>query len=98
MQGAASNAGVETVQSLLRITGGDGGFLARAWLAPLLLWHGGKDAVVGAVELATRIIGGFPQRRWDGPQPRSDEEVVDAWTCAAQVLVFDADAASRQPE
>ena len=31
---------------------------------------------------------GFLEDAWDGPQPRSDEEVVNTWTSAAQVLMF----------
>ena len=88
MQGAASNASVEVTQSLFRILDSDAGFIARAWLAPLYLWLGrGEEATA----FAETIINGFIDGGWDGPQPRSDEEVVDAWMCAAQVLVFDAD-------
>jgi len=88
MQGAASNASVESVQSLLRIRDTEAGFLARAWLAPMDLWRGdGAEATACAAE----IIDGFIRGSWDGPQPRTDEEVADAWACAAQVLVFDAD-------
>ena len=88
MQGAASNASVEVTQSLFRILDSDAGFIARAWLAPLYLWHGQGEA---ATAFAETIINGFIDGGWDGRQPRSDEEVVDAWMCAAQVLVFDAD-------
>jgi hypothetical protein len=89
MQGAASNASVESAQSLMRITDSDAGFLARAWLAPMFLWLGDGDR---AGALAAAIIEGFAQDRWDGPQPRSAVEVVDAWTCAAHVLVFNSSA------
>ena len=85
MNGAASNASVESVQSLLRVTDSDVGFLARAWLGPMLLWLGRGD---DATAEAKWILKGFLNDGWDGPQPRSDEEVVDAWTSAAQVLMF----------
>jgi hypothetical protein len=93
LDGAASNASVESVQSLLRIRDSEVGFLARAWLGPMLLWqHRGEDATAHAVW----ILKGFHEVGWDGPQPRSDEEVVDAWTSAAQVLVFNSSLATIQ--
>lgn len=91
MGGAASNAGVESVQSLLRAKDSEVGFLARAWLGPMLLWQGWGD---DATSLAVWILKGFQEDGWDGPQPRSDEEVVDAWTSAAQVLMFNSSRAT----
>jgi hypothetical protein len=86
LHGAASNASVESVQSLLpRIDDSELGFRARTWLGPVHLWLGrGEDATA----LAKWILRGFYDDAWDGPQPRSDEEVVDAWTSAALVLVL----------
>ena len=84
MSGAASNASVESVQSLLRVKDSEVGFLAHAWLGPMELWLGrGGNATARAMW----ILKGFKDG-WDGPQPRSDQEVVDAWTSAAQVLMF----------
>jgi hypothetical protein len=80
---------VETVQSLLRIQHSEAGFLARAWLAPMYLWSGWGEPATAS---AAAIIQGLVQGRWDGPQPRSDDEVVDAWACAAQVFVFNSSA------
>jgi len=93
VHGAASNASVESLQSLLRVADGESGFLARAWLGPTYLWlgHGAE-----ATTLAASIIGGFAPGRWDGPQPRSDEDMVDGWTSAAQVLVLNADTGTLQ--
>jgi hypothetical protein len=88
IQGAASNASVETRESLRRILDSDAGFAARAWLAPLQLW---LNDGANANALAMEILNGFVADHWDGPQPRGAEDVVDAWICAAQVWVFDAD-------
>jgi SIR2-like domain len=91
LDGAASNASVESVQSLLRVKDSEVGFLARVWLGPMHLWQGrGRDATA----LAVWILQGFHEDGWDGPQPRSDEEIVDAWMSAAQVLVFNSSRAT----
>src|SRR5688572_7284906 len=87
MNGQPSNASVETLQSLLRIARTELGFAARAWLAPALLWiDQGGTAAATAKQLLLGILTG----RWEGPTPRTDEEVADAWICATQVLVIDA--------
>jgi hypothetical protein len=85
MGGAASNASVETTHSLLRLKGSDLEFAASAWLASLLLWvnHG-----QGATYTAVRLLNGMPNGRWEGANPRTHEEVVDAWLSAAQVCIL----------
>lgn len=85
--GAASNASVETMQSLLRLLDSDLGFASASWLACLWLWlNDGEQATV----LASRLLSGFQVDQWDIGPPRTDEEAVDAWLSAAQVCVLNA--------
>ncbi|MCX6543103.1 MAG: SIR2 family protein [Acidobacteria bacterium] len=87
MNGAQSNASVETTQSLLRLHGSEAGFAAASWLACLWLWlNDGHQASVIAITLLRGILEG----KWEGLQPRSDEELADAWLAAAQVCVLNA--------
>ena len=85
--GAASNASVETAQSLLRLLDSQLGFAAAASLACLWLWLGEGQR---ATSLAVNLLGGFLNGQWEGTQPQSDEEAVDAWLSAAQVCIFNA--------
>ncbi|MCG3124366.1 MAG: hypothetical protein GIKADHBN_02829 [Phycisphaerales bacterium] len=89
LNGAQSNASVESVQSLLRILDSSAGFAARGWLATLYLWLDNGQA---ATQIAGATMLGVLENRWPGPSPRSDEETVDAWISAAQVMFVNADA------
>ena len=85
MGGAASNASVETTQSLLRLKGSELEFAANGWLACVWLWLGyGQPATATAAGL----LKGFLEGEWKGAKPRSDEETVDAWLSAAQVCIL----------
>jgi tetratricopeptide (TPR) repeat protein len=84
--GLPSNASVEATQSLHRILHTEVGFAASAWLTCLRLWLGqGREAT----STALRLLAGMENGRWDGPGPRTEEEVVDAWLAAAQALVVE---------
>jgi hypothetical protein len=85
--GAASNASVETVQSLGRILNSELGFAASSWLPILWLWRSNGDT---ATQLATALMAGFVDGVWKGSAPRTDEEAVDAWISAAQVFIVNA--------
>lgn len=86
INGAAANASVETIQSLLRIVRSDLGFAASAWLSSLYLWlNMGSEAL----KLADSLMCGLIVGKWEGIAPRNDEEVADAWISAAQVYVMD---------
>jgi hypothetical protein len=90
LSGGASNASVETVQSLLRVLDSEAGFaaatwLACMWLACMWLWlNDGREAT----RIASEIINGFSREIWGERSPRSDEEAVDAWISAAQVCIL----------
>jgi hypothetical protein len=83
--GATSNASVETAQSLLRLLDSELGFAAVSWLACLWLWMNEGQRATG---IALRLLKGLMDGRWDGAQPRTDEEIVDAWLSAAQVCLL----------
>lgn len=83
--GAASNASVETTQSLLRLMDSELGFAAASWLACLWLWlNDGQQATA----IAVGLLKGFLDAQWAGAKPRTDEEAVDAWLSAAQVCIL----------
>lgn len=85
LEGAASNASVETTQSLLRLLDSELGFAAASWLACLWLWlNDGQQATA----MAFGLLKGFSDGQWEGAQPRTDEEAVDAWLSAAQVCIL----------
>jgi SIR2-like domain len=84
LTGAASNASVETVQSLLRVLDSEVGFAASSWLACLWLW---LNDGVAATRTAFGLMKGFVDGQWEGPAPRTDEEAVDAWVSAGQVCL-----------
>lgn len=85
--GSASNASVETVQSLLRVSDSEVGFAASSWLATTWLWlNEGQTAMT----MAKRLLKGFVDGQWEAPAPRSDEEAVDGWLSATQVCVVNA--------
>lgn len=84
LMGVASNASVETAQSLMRLLDSALGFAAGSWLACLWLWlNHGEDAT----RMAAGLLRGFVDGQWVGPGPRSDEEAVDAWLAGAQVFI-----------
>lgn len=87
--GAASNASVETTQSLLRLLDSELGFAAASWLASLWLWLNNGQQATG---MAVGLLKGFLDGHWEGQQPRTDEEAVDAWLSAAQVLILNSSA------
>lgn len=82
--GAASNASVETVQSLARILNTELGFAASSWLPIVWLWLSNGDT---ATRSATALMAGFVNGVWNNSAPRTDEEAVDAWVSAVQVFV-----------
>jgi hypothetical protein len=82
--GAASNASVETGQSLARVQDSEYGFAARCWLGCYFLWMNmGEEAMGTAVE----ILQGLTENNWGKIAPRSDEEAVDAWLVAASIFI-----------
>ena len=85
LNGEASNASVETVQSLLRILDSELAFTARSWLVCLWLWRNDGRQATG---MAIGLFNGFVNGQWDGAEPRGDEEAVDAWLSAAQVAIL----------
>jgi hypothetical protein len=88
LNGAASNASVETVQSLMHLQGSELEFAGVSWLACAHLWlnQGQK-----ATEIAIALLTGFLEGHWGPLTPRNDEEAVDAWLSALQVLILNAD-------
>jgi hypothetical protein len=87
LNGVASNASVEAVQSLLRLHHTENAYRATGWMPCLFLWlNDGAQAVA----LAAAIIRGFATNEWGQLSPRTDEEAVDAWLAAAQVCLIDA--------
>lgn len=87
MYEAESNASVESTQSLLRLQDdSELGFAATSWQACLWLWlNKGQLATDMAVKILKGLLKDFQDDHWDKVQPRTDEEVVDAWLSAAQV-------------
>jgi tetratricopeptide (TPR) repeat protein len=84
--GGASDASIETEQSLSRLLDdSELGFAASSWSASASLWLNWGAA---AVRTAGWILNGFLKGTWENRSPRSDEEVVDAWTCLAQVFAL----------
>jgi hypothetical protein len=60
-------------------------FAAASWLACIWLWlNEGRQATATAVGL----LKGFRDGKWEGAQPQTDEEAVDAWQSAAQVFIL----------
>jgi len=89
--GAASNASIETAQSLYRLKDSELEFAAASWCACLWLW---ANDGTRATAMAVNLLSGLKDCRWDGAKPRSDEEAVDAWLSAAQVCVLNANQAT----
>ncbi|HTS34617.1 MAG TPA: SIR2 family protein [Candidatus Solibacter sp.] len=83
LNGMASNASVETTQSLLRICDTELGFAAASWLACMYLW---MNQGAQAMAVAGSILRGFLDSKWEPRSPRCKEEVVDAWCSAAQAI------------
>lgn len=88
LRGTASNASVEAKQSLFRLLDSELGFVATSLLACLWLWMNDGQQATG---YADRVLKGFLDGKWEGTQPRSDEEAVDAWLSAAMVCIFISD-------
>jgi len=85
--GAASNASVESAQSLMRLHGSELGFAADSWLACAWLWlNEGQQATA----MAGGLLKGFVDGQWGAPMPRSDEEAVDGWLSGSQVCILNA--------
>ncbi len=83
LAGAESNISVETAQSLYRLQGTDQGYAAFGWAACLQLWlNEGQRATA----MAGAILKSLVDTTRGGLTPSSDEEAVDAWLSAAQVL------------
>lgn len=87
LNGNASNASVETTQSLLRLIDSECGFVAAALLACQSLWNDDGNRAMG---IATQVIRGLSSGEWEGLKPASDEEAVDGWLVAAQVCIINA--------
>lgn len=85
LNGAASNASVETVQSLLRVReDAQVGFVALGWLACVWLW---LDQGQQATAIAVSLLVGLVEGQWSHAAPSSDEDAVDAWLAATQVCL-----------
>lgn len=85
MDGQTSNISFHTSQSLMQLLNTELQFGAASWLACMCLWMGyGQNAM----KQAFWVLKGFLDGRWEGAQPRSDEEAVDGWISAVQVCIF----------
>ena len=73
MGGAASNASVETGQSLARVQDSEYAFAARCWLGCYFLW---MNMGAEAMETAVAILHGLMEKDWGKIAPGSDEEAV----------------------
>jgi hypothetical protein len=84
LNGAMSNGGIETVQSLLRL--GDTEYASRVvgWMPCLYLWLDQGDA---AMKLTAVIMRGFMTDEWGGLTMQTDEEAVDAWLAGTLVCL-----------
>jgi len=74
LNGAISNASVESMQSLMRIMKGDLAFEARTWLIVALLWH---DRSSDAFGVAASMANETP----------SHEAAADSWLAIAQLAI-----------
>jgi hypothetical protein len=95
LNGAESNASVETVQSLYRLDRSELAFGARAQLSCVRLWMGdGAEAQT----LARDVVRAGVKRGYWGPEhlrdslpsldaPRSVEDAIDGWLYVAKVAV-----------
>jgi SIR2-like domain len=84
LNGYASNASVETVQSLLRLQETECASRAMGWMPCLYLWLNKGEAAMG---LAAGTMRGFSTNEWGSLTPPNDEAAVDAWLAAAQVCL-----------
>ncbi|MEA2000381.1 MAG: SIR2 family protein [Actinomycetota bacterium] len=83
MHGTMSNASVESLQSLLRLTDTDLEAAALGWTALGWLWLGeGRNAIGTALRLSKLAD--------DPAVPLTPEGWVDSWIAVAQVLLLDA--------
>lgn len=87
MNGVASNASVETEQSLLRLRDTEYASRAAGWMPCLYLWLNLGGA---AMQLAAAIMEAFITGASTSFTPRTDEEAVDAWLAASLVCLVDA--------
>jgi hypothetical protein len=82
LNGAVSNASVETVQSLLRLLETGCASRAMGWMPCLYLWLNNGEV---AMQISAQIMRGFLTGEWGSLTPQSDEYAVDAWLAATQV-------------
>jgi hypothetical protein len=82
LNGMASNASLETVQSLLRLQETGCASRAMGWMPCLYLWLNNGEV---ATQISAQIMRGFLTGEWGSLTPQSDEYAVDAWLAAAQV-------------
>jgi hypothetical protein len=82
LDGAASNASVESQQSLLRLMDTEYAARAMGWMPCFYLWLNMGEEAMG---IAAQIMEGYYNNDWGPLAPESDEAAVDAWMAAAQV-------------
>src|SRR5262249_55506867 len=87
LNGMASNASVEAIQSLLRLGETDLASRSNGWMPCLFLWLNDGES---AMNLAWAIMRGFATNEWGQIAPSTDEEAVDAWLAASQVCLINA--------
>jgi hypothetical protein len=84
MNGENANAAVECEQSLMRLRDTPYAFAANGWLTSLFLWMNRGE---WATASAGWVIIGLQKGQWNNCVPRTNEETVDAWLAATQVLI-----------
>src|ERR1017187_6779607 len=82
--GLAANASVEAEQSLMRLKDTEYEFAGSGWLGCVYLWRNKGGFAMG---IAAPILAAFDRNDWQGPEPRTDEEAVDAWLSAVLVYI-----------
>jgi len=85
LNGAESNASMESEQSLMRLKDTKYQFAGTAWIGCLSLWWNRGDL---ATQIADWILVAFHDDNWRGLAPRTDEEAVDAWLSASLVFIL----------
>ncbi len=84
MNGAESNASVESKQSLLRLLDTENAARALGWMPCFYLW---LDLGQDAMGITAQIMQGYYSNDWGPLTPENEEAAVDAWLAAAQVCI-----------
>lgn len=85
LNGAQSNASVESLQSLLRLAGTPYEYQASIWASCAMLWNGdGATAISSARALVAALVS--------KDSTEKPEDLVDSWLAAAQIAFITLDA------